>query len=316
MSIAVKIIKDSVSPDGVRLTTYQLTYPRFIHAELMTHRVFSRNASSSRAIPVLKALALILEDMALPIHWGANQPGMQANAELPAWKRFIAETLWRGAGYVAVGFAYALAKLGAHKQLVNRIVEPWSHISVVVTATNFANWDALRNHKDAQPEIRELARKMRAERDSSVPRRLMRGQWHVPYVSDTETRAHLHDIEPGSDAYSYAWQELREISAARCARVSYLTHDGFTPDREKDAALFARLVIRENDDPIHASPTEHQATPDFKVWVDEDGKEWSRSSLHGNFTGWIQHRQLLKGQYHHEPAYTGPTLNWHDGDLP
>ena len=120
-----KIICDSISPVGARITTFELVYPRFIHGEFMTHRVFSRNAASSRAIPVKTFLEQVLFNRADPLHWGANQAGMQASTELTGVKRFLAKKLWAASAVSAVCTAYLMAKVGLHKQVANRILEPF-----------------------------------------------------------------------------------------------------------------------------------------------------------------------------------------------
>lgn len=265
--IKATMIADSISEAGVRLSTLSLVYPRFIHAEFMTHRVFSRNASSSRAIPVLKMLRQVWNDPAMPIHWGKNQAGMQAKGELSPFKKAIARGLWKGAAKVACVFAYGMHKLGLHKQVANRILEPWQYIHVLVTATEWDNFYALRLHEDAQPEIFELARVMKVAMLGSQPRLLREGQWHLPYVSEIEE-------------YQYDADLLRQASAARSCRVSYLKHDGERPELADDLKLCERLA---GSEPIHASPFEHQATPAGSA------DEW-----HGNFRGWVQHRQLLE----------------------
>ena len=281
MTCEVRIIEDSISEGGKRLTTVQLKYWRAIHAELMTHRVFSRNASSSRAIPVAKMIEQVRTDPAGPIHWGANQPGMQAGAELTGEDLLNAKSLWRYAAIRAAEVAEKMMDLGLHKQVANRILEPFQYIHVVVTATEWDNFSELRCHPDAQPEIQELACAIRDAMAKSKPRLLTNGYWHLPYVSDYERQ----------DGY---WKgketELCKLSAARCARVSYLLHDGSTPNIAKDLELFDRLV---GSKPIHASPIEHQAQPD--VWVSHGGYEnWSQPGLHGNFVGWNQYRKLFE----------------------
>jgi thymidylate synthase ThyX len=271
MTIEAKVIADSFWTNQTtgkkhRITTFQLKYPRLIHGEFMTHRVFSRNASSSRAIPVMKLLKDIWNDPAMPVHWGENQSGMQAKAELSGWKRKAAQALWIGASKVACAFAYGMVKVGLHKQVANRICEPWQHISVIVTATDWDNFYELRDHPDAQPEIRELAQAMKAAQDASVPRELAPWDWHLPYCSAEELRTLPLDV-------------LKKISAARCARVSYLTHDGQNPDAVKDVALHDRLV---GSKPIHASPVEHQARPSMD------------DNYHKNFCGFIQYREEVE----------------------
>lgn len=270
--ITAKVIEDSLSPIDIRLTTLQLQYPRFIHAEFMTHRVFSRNASSSRAIPVAKVIEQVRNDPAMPIHWGKNQPGMQANEELDHVGQGVAVALWRKAAEEAATVAKHMTELGLHKQVANRILEPFQYMHVIVTATQWDNFFELRAHPDAQPEIHALALEIRKAMTCSQPALLQPDEWHLPYVTMEERLRHHGDDEL-----------LCKLSAARCARVSYLTHDGQTPSMEKDLALYDRLV---GSRPLHASPIEHQATPYL------DANLWS-----GNFRGWLQNRQLIESSF-------------------
>ena len=298
--ITVKMIKDSISEDGVRLTTMQLHYHRYIHSEFMTHRVFSRNASSSRAIPVKTLLKQVRENPMMPIHWGSNKPGMQAGEELSSNGLGNAIRNWKAAAMDTADRVEYFEFIGLHKQVANRLLEPFLAINVVVTATEWSNWFMLRDHKDAQPEIQELARCMKQCMDESEPKTLLLGHWHLPYVSDEEMSN--WDIECVME------QGLRS-SAARCARVSYLNHDKTGCTIEGDNELFNMLATRPYnngkghilgaDDPVHLSPLEHQGTPiDYDseglyidngvTHMDKDDNEWS-----GNFRGWIQYRQLL-----------------------
>lgn len=288
--IEAKIIEDSISESGKRITTFQLLYPRFIHAELMTHRVFSRNASSSRAIPVKKMLEMVRNEPAMPIHWGANQPGMQADNQLSHCDCYKAEVLWREAAQKASNVAERMMELGLHKQVANRILEPFQHISVVLTTTELENWFELRRHKDAQPEIQHLATEMGVVLGRSTPKLLKEGEWHLPYVTLEERNDGFFNANPDNAAL------LRQISAARCCRVSYLKHDGSAASIADDLELCDKLVGAR---PLHASPFEHQATPDEYV---KEGKfggvdGWKQPYLHGNFVGWIQHRKLIEDQF-------------------
>jgi hypothetical protein len=281
MTITAQIIADSISPAGIRLTTFQLRYPRFIHAELMTHRVFSRNASSSRAIPVKKMIEDLRNDPAMPVYWGSNKPGMQAGAEIDDIEN--AKRVWLAARDQAITVVESLVLgFNLHKQIANRLLEPWAHINVVLTATDFQNWWALRRHPDAQPEIKVLADAMFEERLNSTPRLREPGYWHLPYVRADEC---LLDLEL-----------QKKISVARCARVSYLTHDGRQTSPEEDIQLYDRLV---GSHPLHASPAEHQATPDTQeAYLDGTPRvEWVKKRLHGNFNGWIQLRKTLPGEF-------------------
>lgn len=284
-TISAKVIADSVSaPGGQRITTMQLRYPRFIHAEFMTHRQFSRNASSSRAVPVERLIEDIQRDPAMPMFWGSNQKGMQAGEESNALvtvrvllhgnNQFVGlrdmaldkEEAWRDAMKHAITAAKGFSDAGYHKQIANRLLEPFSHINVVVTSTEWSNFFALRLHPDAEPHMQVLARAMKEAMDTSVPKTIGPDGHHAPYADEVDAR---HKVR---------------ASVARCARVSYLTHDGKEPKLEDDIALYDRLV---GSVPLHASPAEHQATPDPKH---HNREFW------GNFQGWIQHRKTLMGE--------------------
>lgn len=296
----VSIVADSVSPDGIRLTTFQLRYWRPIHSELMTHRVFSRNAGSSRARPSQKIIRQVYENPWGPIHWGANEPGMQANSELSPETMADAKLDWHRAAQHAADVAESLVELGAHKQIVNRLLEPFTYIDVLVTATDFANWFALRDHADAQPEIRQLAQLMRVEYDRSVAEELQPGEWHLPYITgkdwqDVQRLCQEGRITRDMPSYDEMLEYVRKISVARCARVSYKAFDGTVAPIEKDIALFDQLLVSQ---PLHASPAEHQATPDVMVDTGFMGvHSWRNQSLHGNFRGWCQYRKMLPNEY-------------------
>jgi hypothetical protein len=279
-TITAQIILDSVNLSGSRLTTMQLRYPRCIHSEFMTHRVMSRNASSSRAIPVLRLIEDVLNDPFVPLHWGKNQRGMQADEECDApivlaggFNRSCSrEERWLKARDFAVDAAQDFAEAGYHKQIVNRLLEPFAHIQVVVTSTEWSNFFALRDHPDAEPHIRVLAQQMKKALNTSTPQELQWGQWHLPYVWDTERVK--HDLD-----------DSLKLSVARCARVSYMTHDGRKPDATEDFKLADRLL---SSVPLHASPAEHQAQAMTLGWHEE--ADW----LRGNFSrGWIQYRKTL-----------------------
>lgn len=277
MAYACRIETDSVSPAGARITTFVITYPRFVHAELLTHRMLSRNSSSSRAIPVDKMIEAVMTDPVLPVWWGKNQSGMQAREELSTLAEHDAEgrvvgpsprtsalNAWLHAQQDAASSARNLASIGAHKQIVNRLLEPWMWITVVVTATEWENFFRLRCHPDAQPEIREIADMMWAAREGSKP--TVRHN-HLPFHREDRDL----DIEPGV---------LACVCAARCARVSYLTHDG-KRDILRDIALSGELVKNG-----HLSPLEHVAfsTP-------------GRRDRYANFTGWRSLRSKLDPRF-------------------
>jgi thymidylate synthase ThyX len=267
MSYYVEIVADSIGPNNARITTFSLRYPRMVHAELMTHRVFSRNASSTRAVPVAKMIEWVQTDPAMPVFWGRNRKGMQATEELTPAEVAACEARWLEARDNAVRTAKALMATGAHKQVAGRVLEPFAHVNVVVTGTSFANFFAQRCHEDAQPDMQVLAVKMaRAYRDST-PRRLDEGRWHLPFVTEEE--------RAGNDDYfaGFAWAK---VATARCARVSYKTFDGRAPHVADDVRLYGELLAGR-----HMSPFEHAAI------ASDDPRLRS-----GNFVGWHQYRKL------------------------
>jgi thymidylate synthase ThyX len=298
MTITAQIIADSISPAGIRLTTFQLRYPRFIHAELMTHRMFSRNASSSRAIPVARMIEDLRRDPAMPVYWGSNKPGMQAGAELEGTDLQDAKNYWIDGMNLAIGEAEKLVSLGLHKQIANRILEPWAHINVVLTATSFANFFALRSHPDAQPEIKMLSDLMQEEMNFCDPHRCREDEWHLPYILDSDwlalkVFAKTNRITRDEPSYKELAQLALRVSVARCARVSYKTHDGRETSVEEDMALADKLITAT---PLHASPAEHQACPDEGIQHGFD-ISWMNPNLHGNLTGWKQYRKMLPSEF-------------------
>ena len=271
--IEAKIIADTVSAThGGRITTMQLKYQRFIHSEFMTHRAFSRNASSSRAIPTAKLIEQVRNNPAMPIHWGQNQAGMQANGQLSGSALVDAQAVWKTAAENAATNAESMLFYGLHKQVANRILEPFQWMHVVVTTTEWENFFDLRCHPDAQPEIQALACAMREALDASEPTRSLT---HLPYLTEGE----LVEVKRVPIDWSGQFGVFFKISAARCARVSYLKHDGQQPSVEDDLKLFQRLA---GGQPIHASPLEHQAVAGM---LDEPCR---------NFRGWRQFRVILE----------------------
>lgn len=271
MIISAKTIADSIHSGNIRITTMQITLPKVILAEFLTHRVFSRNFSSSRAIPTSRFNTL---DSFEPTQFLKNQSGMQAMQEEIANPE-AARAIWRDTIEYCKIAAEKLSALGVHKQWANRVNDWHVMATGIVTSTDWDNWFALRDHPDAQPEIRELAVQMRHALESSTPRVLQPGEWHLPYVTDAEIADPFFEIPANVNM-------LKKISAARCCRVSYLKHDGTTPNIDDDLALYQRLA---GAVPRHYSPLEHIATPDI---------EYTRPELHGNLRGWIQFRRMVE----------------------
>lgn len=276
-------------PDIV-LSTLLLRYPRCIHAELMTHRVFSRNAASSRAIPVSKLIQDVEENPFIPLYWGKNQKGMQAHSELTLEDQEKALHVWEAARYAAICRARAMEHLEVHKQIVNRLLEPFAHITVLVSSTQWSNFLALRDHPDAEPHIRKLAQAVRRELDNEDTIQLLGpGTWHTPFAENWDEMVSM--TNPGDTAADLDWLRIKQ-SVACCASTSYKTVDGFemTPDRAN--ALHNKLI---DSRPLHASPAEHVAQAD--VWRGEPHAQfWENPHQHGNFVGFRQYRKMLKGE--------------------
>ena len=301
--INVKIIADSVNKNfkQYRVTTFELEYPRSIHAELLTHRTASKNSQSSRAVPVATTLKVNRENPIYPVIWGKNKSGMSAVEELQESDLFAARDIWFEAAENAFKASEALHNIGLHKQWANRITEPFSTIKVVFTVTS-PDLDGILWLRDdieaAQPEIVILARKIKEEYAKSVPRELPPGFWHVPYVAwhDKYGFQYFYD-ENGNQLTA---EEACKISASCCAQVSYRKLDD---TKEKAIEIYNKLFRGAKP---HLSPTEHQAKAMFKpiaqADVDFSPRNWERGVTaltskydykSGNFNGWIQYRQLI-----------------------
>lgn len=286
-NFTANIIAHSVDKTQKEIITFELEYPRFVHSELMTHRVFSRNASSSRAIPINKMIKLVQDNPAMPTYWGENRPGMSAIKEIEDVE--AAKGVWLSSMEQTIKHVEMLDELGVHKQITNRILEPYQMIKVLVTSTEWNNWFWLRDHPDAQPEIETLALLMAEAKSSSEPFFLNEDEWHLPYIDRKRIDGKVIYGNYTDDAF----QELQlsdalKVSSSLCAQTSYRIANN---SLEKALEVYEKLVVSE---PVHASPFEHQATPivayenEGVTHMDKYGKYWS-----GNFCGWIQHRQLI-----------------------
>jgi len=330
LNIEVQIIADSVGEESGRITTFELTYPRIIHSEFMTHRVFSRNAMSSRAVPIKTMIKLVRENMAIPVRFGSNQKGMQDKGEEHTGQVLCGRDsegdelycsgreAWVKAAEDACLWAERLDGAGYHKQISNRVLEPFQMMKTVMTTTEIKNFLWLRVDADADPTIEVLAILMKEALDNSEPEKLQPGTWHTPYVD------HLYGFGPEGDANIFEGycvldensrpvmlteEEALRISASCCGQVSYRRLNS-TKDKALD--IYTRLVAGKK---VHASPFEHQAKEveetceDVEEWqnmvnvqwcpeswekgvthVDKNGNLWS-----GNLKGWVQHRQLIPG---------------------
>jgi thymidylate synthase ThyX len=283
-----KIIADSVNLTCDRLTTFVLTYHRLVHSEFLTHRMLSKNSSSSRAIPVEKMIAKVIEDNVFPLEFGKNQKGMTAKESVDDAAIAASMKTWQKARLDAIDHAWALHKQGVHKQVVNRLLEPFSSITVICTATEYQNFFAQRCHPDAQPEIQALAIAMREAYEASEPDQLEDGDWHIPFLGEDEKN---DDGEFVASEAELQWHknligkvtdnDFIKIATGRCARVSYLNHDGIR-NIQDDIKLHDRLL---SSKPPHLSPFEHCAMA------------LGESEARANFVGFESYRYQLEHNY-------------------
>lgn len=268
MGFEAKILADTVNPDGLRLTTMCVKYPLIIHGEMLTHRRFSRNAESNRAIPIAKLIERVRTEPFVPIHWGANQKGMQAYEELDGIHADECKALWLQSAKHSTDTVELMASHNLHKQIGNRLLMPFQWTTVIISATDWENFFHLRCHHDAEPHIRTIATMMRDIYDRGYPKLCRWGDWHLPLTG-------FHGDQ------DLAIADLCKVSAARCARVSYLTHEG-KRDVKADIELHDRLV-----ESGHWSPFEHVAqavSPEIGDW--------------GNFDpGWLQYRKFFSQEH-------------------
>ncbi len=307
--IYAKVVAHSKSAySGKEIITFEYEMPKCILAELNTHRVFSRNAQSSRAVPIAKVIEGIRTNPVTPIHWGSNQAGMVAGEEIDevvelsgqSYLPMSRDNAWKVTAEEVADLMQAWETAGYHKQIVNRLGEAFTFVRGVITATEFDNFFHLRVHKAADPFIQELARCMWEALQASEAEVLYSGEWHTPYVehfkaSDGDAFLEYHHHSLGVDV-----ERAKQISAAACAQVSFRKLD---LSDETVNRVYSRLVDEETP---HASCVEHQASPikefnhyehspdsweDGITHVTKDGNFWS-----GNFQHWIQNRKLIPNE--------------------
>ena len=320
-NITAKVIADSISPSGQRITTLEIEYPRFILAELNTHKMLEKNSSSSRAIPIKKMIAQVVENGAVPLYWGKTKSGMQADGELEGHELEDSHLIWGFASQSAITRALALHENGLHKQTANRLLEPFQMMKTVITGTDWDNFFNLRIHRDSQPEFCMLAYKMYLAMKESVPTPLKSGEWHLPYVNigcdDRDGKIYYYVYNQDctgteTDGYQYeqrlTLEEAQRISASCCAQTSYRKSDD---SLEKADKIFDMLI---KADVLHASPFGHLATPVEPMSVELGDFDdtmlvnhvspttWQKGITHmnrngvlcsGNLTGFISYRHLI-----------------------
>lgn len=265
-----RVLADSISEDGARLTTLEATFPRPFLAEFNTHRMLSRNSASSRAIPPEKQIEQVRESPWVPT-FGRRVKGMGQGDDLTDDEQTGMQVVWRQAADEAADFAELLLDLNADKSHTNRILEPFLWHTVIVSATEWGNFFALRCHKDAAPEIRQIAVLMREALDESQPVEIAFGDMHLPLI---DVQDELADWAQ-QGRFDYAAM----VSVGRCARVSYMTHG-----KPEDPDVSYERAVRLSKSG-HWSPFEHVATPALQA-----------DTASGNFVGWTQYRKLFWGE--------------------
>lgn len=262
------VVTDSINLLGIRLTTLEICFPRFILAEFNTHRKFSRNSASSRAIPVSKQLERIKQYPFVPAKFPINKPGMSASEYIGPEHPYYAEIkgIWLRARDDMVEQVGYLLDYDVHKQTANRLLEPFMWHTVVVSATEWENFFNLRISEYAQPEIRIIAEMMKTAMDESVPTLRKAEEWHLPYVDPAE---HLGE----------SWEMLAKISSGRCAAVTLLNQQNKNP--EKDITRTDGLILKG-----HMTPLEHPAMVDTLMWP-----------IESNFdNSWVQYRKMIPNE--------------------
>lgn len=294
--LSAQILADSINPAGDRITSWLLKYPRYVHSEFMTHRVFGRNAASSRAIPFNKMVAEVLKCPATPEKWGAEQRGMQSGDELTGDALVQCQEAWQRCVEKVAEEAARMHSLGLHKSICNRPLEFAAHMTVLATTTEHPNFYALRAHKDAEPTFQVLAYKMLRAWCNSVPAQLAWGDWHGPWMD------RMPEDMPMEDRL--------KVLTARYARLSYLTFDNeFSID--KDMELYHKLMVA---DPLHASPSEHVARAEESFWTVIGSKTVrTQFSIEGNdqaqYRGFTPYRKLVPRETTHELDYAAVLAN-------
>lgn len=271
-----KVILDSVNPNysGSRITTFEVCAPRFLLAEINTHRILAKSAASSRAIPVKKRIEMVYNSPFIPEAFGKNKPGMQADENLDEDTNTKATTIWKNAINYAITFATELSELNVHKQQANRLLEPFCFYNGVITGTEWENFYNLRLHPDAQPEFQKLAKLMEEAHTQSIPEKR---EWHLPYA---------HNLVENIGLAS-----AMHVSAARCARVSYRTFDGKISTVFDDLGLCEDLISGG-----HMSPFDHQGFADTTYELDNN-KFWKNPRDHRQYYGWIPGRTFIERRY-------------------
>lgn len=261
---ALKILHSKCTLTGKEVSTFLLEYPLEIHAELLTHRDFGRNAASGRAIPTITVIEQCLNNTVIPL-WTKNQSGMSGDritdiSTLNNLNQQVEKLLHK-----TIKVVNKMVELGAHKQNANRYLNAFTHIRVIVTSEEWDNWFNLRyDEEHAKPEIFELAKAMAAEFHTKPPTPLEPGDWHTPFADP-----------------SLPVEDRKKQSASLNAQVSFRKDD---PSLEKADVVFSRLVLGNK---LHASPFEHVCR------ILEPGEKPK-----GNLPSFHQYRTDIENEYY------------------
>jgi thymidylate synthase ThyX len=202
--------------NGNKFATFLIRFPKILLAELNTHRQLVRNCGSSRAIPSATFIDSITNDPYIP-PFSQNRPGMTGLAlEYDSEEYQEAEELWLQARDYLCATVKDYKELGIHKQDANRLLEPFYHVDIVLSGTDWINFFKLRTAPDAQPAFRAIALKMQQLLDTTCPNPLMPDEWHIPFM----------DAHPDTDKLSL--EDKLKVAIARIARVSYSSHGSDT----------------------------------------------------------------------------------------
>lgn len=306
--ISAKIVADSINPEGNRITTMEVVFPRIILSEFNTHRMFSRNSASSRAIPFKKMLKMVEEDPFIPIAWQKAHKGMQGSQYFDEEESKAQSIRWLQARDEAIRLAKSLNYEGVTKQITNRLLEPFMYHKVLVTATEWDNFFKLRAHEDAEIHIADLAYKMQAALQSSTPKKLKAGEWHIPFGDNISSDVSLYskDANVQGQLLGKDLTDLHiKIATARCARISYQTlGDDPKIDYEKDIALHDQLLASGHMSPFEhcaraMSPTEYLAHQVIKTHLTFALGQYGAGTIRENgwcrnFKGFIQYREIVE----------------------
>lgn len=330
MQPTAKVIAHSKSSiTGKEVITFELEFWRGILAEFNTHNALSKNSSSSRAIPVVKMLEQVRSHPAMPVRFGAANKGMQDAGEhndlvivsdelAESWGGLYPKHAWEYAANQAADLAQAFHEAGYAKQVCNRLIEPFQAMKVVMTATELENFIWLRDHSAADPSIEALAKAIKLAKSDSKAVELNPGEWHTPYYNkgfwkpSGWSKSREKDGGALRDELGHTLEDALAISASCCAQVSFRSLDD-TIEKAESVVEKLNLKGEQPDEPVHASPTEHQCTPvqeSGEFW-DEDGpyevntynpNTWEEGISHmdkdgvmcsGNLKGYVQYRQLI-----------------------